>query len=150
METTFYCEFDHRKLVFPVQLPIPCEISDIEPVIHRMIETIRETNCLPESHFEVDLAFREALANAVVHGCRGDSLKAIQLGVACDESRGVLIVVRAPARGFNTNSIPLPVLGQRIHSSHGRGIFLINQIMDEVPLEYGGDEIRMPKKQISG
>jgi len=36
--------------------------------------------------------------------------------------------------------------GENIFSDHGRGIYLINQLMDEVTFDKGGTEIRMRKK----
>ncbi len=128
MNTLPSCQFDNEKLILDMQLSIPCEVDAIEPVIHRVMESIREMNCVPESEFEVDLALREALANAVVHGCKKDNGKMVQLCVACEESRGILIVIRDPGSGFDPNAIPSPVLGQNIYSSHGRGVFLINQL----------------------
>ena len=129
-----------------MQLSIPCDVDAIESVVHRVMQIIRRTNCAPESHFEVELALREALANAVVHGCRSDTTKLVQLCVAYDEPDGLLIVVRDRGRGFDSSTIESPVQGQNIYSSHGRGIFLINQLMDEVRFERGGREIRMRKK----
>jgi len=140
------CQFDNEKLILDMQLSIPCEVDAIEPVIHLVMEGIREMKCVPESEFEVDLALREALANAVVHGCTRDTRKMVQLCVACDESQGILIVIRDPGSGFDPNAIPSPVLGQNIYSSHGRGVFLINQLMDEVRFARGGTEIRMRKR----
>jgi serine/threonine-protein kinase RsbW len=58
----------------------------------------------------------------------------------------MLIVVRNPGEGFDPDSIPNPTIGQNIYQSHGRGIFLINQLMDEVRFERGGTEIRMVKR----
>jgi serine/threonine-protein kinase RsbW len=55
----------------------------------------------------------------------------------------MLIVVRDPGPGFDPASIPSPVTGQNLFSTGGRGIFLINQLMDEVRFEKGGTEIRM-------
>ena len=129
-----------------MQLSIPCDVDAIESVVHRVMQIIRRTNCAPESHFEVELALREALANAVVHGCRSDTTKLVQLCVAYDEPDGLLIVVRDRGRGFDPSTIESPVQGQNIYSSHGRGIFLINQLMDEVRFERGGRELRMRKK----
>jgi serine/threonine-protein kinase RsbW len=57
----------------------------------------------------------------------------------------MLIVVRDPGEGFNPQSVPSPVMGQNVFSEHGRGIFLINQLMDEVRFERGGTEIHMKK-----
>ena len=140
------CAFDNEKLLFRLQFSIPCDVDTIESVVHRLMQTIRETNCVPRSHSEAELALREALANAVVHGCRSDTTKLVQLCVACDESHGLLIVMRDPGSGFDPSTIQSPVQGQNIYSSHGRGIFLINKLMDEVRFERGGREIRMRKK----
>lgn len=144
---SFACsEFENEKLLHHMQLSIPCDVDAIESVVHRVMQSIRKTNCVQESHFEVELALREALANAIVHGCRSDTTKLIQLCVACDEWHGLLIVVRDPGSGFDPSAIPSPVEGQNIYSLHGRGIFLMNQFMDEVRFESGGREIRMRKK----
>jgi serine/threonine-protein kinase RsbW len=66
--------------------------------------------------------------------------------VACDESKGMLIVVRDPGPGFDPAAIPSPTVGQNIYRHHGRGIYLINQLMDEVSFDKGGTEIRMRKR----
>jgi serine/threonine-protein kinase RsbW len=58
----------------------------------------------------------------------------------------MLIVVRDPGPGFDPSSIPSPVIGENIYSSHGRGIFLINQLMDEVQFKNNGKEIHMLKR----
>ena len=68
------------------------------------------------------------------------------MDACCDHSRGILIVVRDPGAGFDVNAIPSPVMGERVFSGHGRGIFLINQLMDEVCFKRGGTEIHMRKK----
>jgi len=56
------------------------------------------------------------------------------------------IVVRDPGQGFDPAAIPCPVQGQNIYSEHGRGIFLINQLMDEVKFLKNGTEIHMIKR----
>lgn len=65
---------------------------------------------------------------------------------ACHQTRGMFIVVRDPGKGFDPASIPSPVVGQNVYSVHGRGIYLINQLMDRVWYEHGGTEIHMCKK----
>jgi serine/threonine-protein kinase RsbW len=70
----------------------------------------------------------------------------VQFVVACDDERGMLIVVRDPGPGFDPESIPSPVQGDNLFSQGGRGIFLINELMDDVSYEKGGTEIRMRKR----
>ena len=58
----------------------------------------------------------------------------------------MLIVVRDPGEGFDPRNIPSPVMGENIFSNHGRGIYLINQLMDEVKFARNGAEIHMIKR----
>ena len=60
--------------------------------------------------------------------------------------RGMLIIVRDPGSGFDPGDIPSPIKGENVFSDHGRGIFLINQLMDDVEYRSGGTEIWMRKK----
>ncbi len=57
----------------------------------------------------------------------------------------MLIIVRDPGTGFEPNRVPDPLEGENIYSNHGRGIYLINQLMDEVRFERNGTEIHMRK-----
>jgi serine/threonine-protein kinase RsbW len=82
----------------------------------------------------------------VVHGAKADPTKIVECDVACDEKQQILIVVRDPGQGFDPAAIPCPVQGQNIYSEHGRGIFLINELMDEVKFLKNGTEIHMIKR----
>jgi serine/threonine-protein kinase RsbW len=90
-------------------------------------------------------ALREALANAVIHGCKGDPKKKIECSVTGGQDRGILIVVSDPGDGFDPARVPCPTDGQNLFSDHGRGIFLISRLMDEVQYERNGAKIRMRK-----
>jgi serine/threonine-protein kinase RsbW len=72
--------------------------------------------------------------------------KTVQLSVGCDHTRGMLIVVRDPGPGFDPAQVASPITGEQIFSHHGRGIYLISQLMDHVEFGRGGTEIRMRKR----
>ena len=139
------CEFDSKELILRLEANIAANVKAVEPVVKRVMEMVKEMGCAAGKEFEVETSLREALVNAVVHGCKEDPRKMIQFCVACDESRGMLIIVRDPGDGFDPESIPTPTVGQNVFSSHGRGIYLINKLMDDVRFERGGTEIRMRK-----
>jgi serine/threonine-protein kinase RsbW len=101
--------------------------------------------CAEGNEYQIELALREALANAIVHGCDNDPNKKVECCVACTESSDIVIVVRDPGQGFALTDVPNPLAGENLHSTHGRGIYLINQLMDEVSFERNGAEIRMRK-----
>jgi len=69
--------------------------------------------------------------------------------VACTESSDVVIVVRDPGSGFDPSEVRNPLASENLHSDHGRGIYLINQLMDEVSFDRNGAEIRMRKTAAS-
>ena len=139
------CEFDVGKMVVRFTARIKADINALGPVVNGVAQIIKEMKCGAGKDYEIELALQEALANAIVHGCGNDPSKDVEFCVACDESRGLLIVVRDPGPGFDPASLPNPTVGKNIFSDHGRGIFLVNQLMDEVRFERGGTEIHMRK-----
>jgi len=140
------CEFKSDDLILRFETVLPGDVLQIAPAVAGVMQLVRMMGCAAGKETDVELALQEALANAVVHGCKGDPAKTVQFCVTCDETRGMLIVVRDPGPGFDPAEIPSPIRGQQIYSTHGRGIYLINQLMDEVRFDKGGTEIIMRKR----
>jgi serine/threonine-protein kinase RsbW len=128
-----------------LDVTIPADPNAISGVVDGVMQIAREMKCAEGNEYHVDLALREALANAIVHGCNNDSSKQVECCVACTESSDIMIVVRDPGEGFALDAVPNPLAAENLRSSHGRGIYLINQLMDEVSFERNGAEIRMRK-----
>jgi serine/threonine-protein kinase RsbW len=139
-------DFDPEKLTLRLQVTLAGDKRAIDAVVQQVMDSIRQTKCAYGKEDAIELALTEALANAVVHGAKEDPSKTIECVVACDEERGMIIVVRDPGSGFDPTAIPTPTVGQNIYSNHGRGIFLINQLMDEVKFLKNGTEIHMVKR----
>ena len=140
------CIFDAEKLNLKLSVTLLADRDAVDPVVRSIMEIVREMKCAPGREDDIELALTEALANAVVHGAKNDSSKIIECDVACDEERGILIVVRDPGTGFDPAKIANPCEGQNIYANHGRGIYLINQLMDEVQFHKNGTEIHMLKR----
>ena len=138
--------FDPDKLILKLKVTLAADRSAIDPVVQGIMDVVRNMQCATGKEDDIELALSEALANAVVHGAKGDPAKIVECDVACDEAHGMLIVVRDPGPGFDPAAIASPVVGQNIFSNHGRGIFLINQLMDEVKFHNNGKEIHMLKR----
>jgi len=144
-EQSTSCNFGSNKLIMKLKIALAAEREAVDPVVRSVMEVVRGTQCAPGKESDIELALTEALANAVVHGAKEDPTKTIECIVACDEARGMLIVVRDPGPGFDPAAIPDCCHGENLYASHGRGIFLINQLMDEVAFHNGGTEIHMIK-----
>ena len=135
--------------VCKLDVTIPANPNAISGVVDGVMQIAREMKCIDGNEYQVELALREALANAIVHGCNNDPTKKVECCVACTESSDVVIVVRDPGEGFTPANVPDPLTSENLHSTHGRGIYLINQLMDEVSFERNGAEIRM-RKSVGG
>ena len=146
MESLPSCEFDGKKLLLKFEVTFSADPKMVSSVVERTMGVVQEMRCAAGKEFEVETALREALVNAVVHGCKNNPDQKVQCCVACDETRGLLIVVRDPGPGFQPESIPSPIVGERLFESHGRGIYMINQLVDEVSFRRGGTEIHMKIK----
>ena len=66
------------------------------------------------------------------HGCKSDASKSIQCSVACDQGGEILLVIRDPGGSLNKSSVADPTKGESIYSTHGRGLYLIDELMDGV------------------
>jgi serine/threonine-protein kinase RsbW len=139
-------DFDPEKLDLRVRVTLAADRKSVDPVVEQVMQAVRETKCVNGKEDAIELSLQEALANAVVHGAKEDPTKTVECLVACDEQRGVLIIVRDPGEGFDPGKIPSCTLGENLYSNHGRGIFLINQLMDEVKFRKNGTEIHMVKR----
>ena len=139
-------DFDPAKLDLRVRVTLAADRKAVDPVVTQVMAAVRQMKCVDGKEDAIELALQEALANAVVHGAKEDPTKVVECLVACDEQRGILIIVRDPGPGFDPQGIPSCTMGENLYSNHGRGIFLINQLMDEVPFHKNGTEIHMVKR----
>lgn len=137
---------DFHDVPARLRVQVPARLDAITPAVERIMAEAGRMPCARGKEFEIETSLREALSNAIRHGCRGDESQRVEIVVACDEARGMLIVVRDPGPGFDPAQVPSPTSGQNIFRHHGRGIYLINQLMDEVSFEKNGSEIRMKKR----
>ena len=128
-------------------MTIPAIPAAIRAVTDGVAEALRNKPGVAGHEFEIELALQEALANAIRHGCQGDPTKFIQCVVAYEDPGDVLIVVRDPGPGFELAGVPNPLEGTNVLKGSGRGIFLINQLMDDVRFADGGRELQMRKRR---
>ena len=124
---------------------IPADPAAISTVTDGVAQALQNKPGVVGHEFEIELALQEALANAIRHGCHGDRTKFIQCCVTYEDAGDVLIVVRDPGPGFDLADVPNPLEGPNVLKGNGRGIFLINQLMDEVRFADGGRELHMRK-----
>jgi serine/threonine-protein kinase RsbW len=127
------------------EFSIPADVNVISDTVDEIVGFLREQGFAKGNEFAIEISLREALANAVLHGCKNDRSKKIHCAVECRHNREVRIIVTDPGDGFDPDSIADPLHSDNLHNDHGRGVYLIRQLMDSVEYAQGGREVRMTK-----
>jgi serine/threonine-protein kinase RsbW len=128
-----------------LDLTIPATVGELSSATEAVMKILASLGIPEDKQIQIDLAVQEALANSVVHGCGNDPSKSVRCQLSSDDDGRVLIVVSDPGPGFDVGAVPDPRSDENLHSDHGRGIYLIRQLMDEVEFQRGGSELRMWK-----
>jgi len=139
-------DFDPDQLNLLLRVTLAADRKAVDPVVQEVMSVVRQMNGVDGKEEAIELSLQEALANAVIHGAKEDPTKVVECLVSSDDERGILIVVRDPGTGFAPDAIPTCTVGENVFSNHGRGIFLINQLMDKVEFRKNGTEIHMVKR----
>ena len=120
-------------------------VNAISPLVDKLMMVIKGCRCIAEQEEEVEVALREALANAVLHGNHQDAGKRVHIRCRIQFDGELSIVVKDEGSGFDPTNLPDPIDIANIRSSHGRGIYLMRALMDDVRFEHGGTEVHMRK-----
>ncbi len=131
------------------ELVLPSRIEAINEAASAAAEFVKRSGLDEDAAYGVDMAVREAVTNAVLHGNRQDEAKTIEVSLKSLPG-AIEITVRDQGKGFNTESVPDPTDPQNLLKTSGRGILFIRTFMDEVEWSrhpQGGTVIRMTKKK---
>jgi serine/threonine-protein kinase RsbW len=137
---------DRHSFVFRFRRSFESTKDGINRTVKDIMKRARLTGCLANHQAELEIALREALANAVMHGNQQDDTKKVLVRAYCDPSQGFVIAVRDEGVGFDPTAVPDPRTEERRHLSHGRGIFLMRELMDHIEHRKGGREVVLFKK----
>jgi serine/threonine-protein kinase RsbW len=124
---------------------IPADPEAIAGVADAADAALMRLEIPEQKRLEIGLALHEALANAIVHGCNSDSTKQVHCQCSCDLNRRILVVVTDPGPGFPLDAFPDPKGTENVLADHGRGVYLIRQLVDELQFEGAGNRIKMWK-----
>jgi serine/threonine-protein kinase RsbW len=122
----------------------PATSAAMIAVRDRIMDFLHE-HCVDEQQeIDIMIALQEGLANAVLHGSRNDPSKIIRCSVDVTPE-AITIVIRDPGQGFDTAAATDSADDGTNLTQHGRGIYLMRSLMDEVIYRHGGSELRLKK-----
>lgn len=130
------------------ELRLPSRIEAIDEAATTVARLVSRSGMSEEAAFGVDMAVREAIANAIIHGNQLDESKVVEISVTSSPD-SLEIRVHDQGAGFNPETVADPTEDENLLKSSGRGIFFVRNFMDEVywltPPE-GGTTVRMIKR----
>jgi len=113
-------------------------------VCKQLLVEIEASNYSTEEIFSVHLALEEAFINAIKHGNKMDSSKAVQIDYVIGPEK-VEITMTDEGQGFDPRTVPDPRVEENLYKTEGRGLLLINSYMDEVNFNETGNRVHMVK-----
>jgi serine/threonine-protein kinase RsbW len=136
----------HSAPYVELQQSFRSQIRAISPSVAQVMRFIRNFRKADGSESDIETALREALANAVIHGNGENSCKRVYVDCRCYLDGEVSVTVRDEGQGFDTTTVPDPTTSDNRLLPHGRGIYLMKALMDEVSFEDRGAVVHMRKE----
>jgi serine/threonine-protein kinase RsbW len=140
----------HSAPFVELRQSLPSRVSLVSAFVDQLMRFILNFRMADGSEIDIEMALREAIANAVIHGNGDGSYKSVYVTCRCYMDGEISIMVRDQGRGFDNNAVLDPTLLENLLFTHGRGIYLMKTLMDEVSFEEGGSLVRMRKNSNFG
>lgn len=113
------------------KISISSRIEAIDEVVVSSVDFARSIGFEEDAIFDINMAVREAVANAVKHGNKLDEKKDVII-ILNEISNGLEIIVRDFGAGFAVESVPDPTNPLNLLKETGRGILFIRNFVDSV------------------
>ncbi len=125
-------------------LKIASRFDELEQALLQLEKLAHTFQLTPELTDRLIIVASEAITNAICHGNRQDPSKQVQI-ILDVQDNVVELCVEDEGQGFDRKRIPRynPDSPDMLLRPHGRGLFLIEELADEVAYENGGRRIRM-------
>lgn len=116
------------------RLTIDSRFENIELVQVVLNDTLERLGLQDDTRHWVDLATREAVANAIKHGNQEETGKRVVIEMAL-EGPDLVVSVADQGGGFDPGQVSSPLSPENLLRPSGRGLFYMQSFMDRV--EYG-------------
>ena len=129
------------------ELALPSQLQTIEEATTEAVEFAGKCGFDETAVYAIDMAMREATANAVKHGNKFDEHKSVIITLE-NLPQGLAVTIRDFGAGFAVEDIPDPTNPENLLKANGRGILFMRNFMEEVEWENhpdGGTIVKMMK-----
>lgn len=127
-----------------IEFAIPSRVEYLDGVLNHLSERLTRMGIIEPDSIEVVVALDEAIVNAIKHGNGYDPAKRVTV-VAEISTRSATFTIEDEGDGFRPQDVPDPCAPENLLRTSGRGLLLINNIMDEVRYNERGNVLTMVK-----
>jgi len=131
----------HERIAFKM----PSDLGYLDGVLDYLNERMLKLGILKPGDSDLLIALDEAIVNAIKHGNKCDPRKAVHV-IAEFTADGARFTIADEGPGFAREKVPDPTDPCRLLEPSGRGLLLINHIMDEVCYNQAGNRLEMFKR----
>ncbi|MGQ1889517.1 ATP-binding protein [Thermophagus sp. OGC60D27] len=118
------------------------EIKNIS-LVERLIDDISfKYNLHSDIYGKLLLAVVESVNNAIVHGNKLEKEKIVVLQYEVTKEK-IEFIITDCGNGFDYQNLPDPTKPENLEKTHGRGIFLMKHLADEVEFNDKGNEVKI-------
>jgi len=114
-------------------------INKIEKIIDEVSEDAKINS---EIYGKVLIATVEAVNNSIIHGNKEDDTKTVKVEFKVD-SNFIYIFIEDEGPGFNFYNVPDPTTPENIENIHGRGVYLMKHLADDVIFHGRGNKVEI-------
>jgi serine/threonine-protein kinase RsbW len=114
-------------------------INKIEKIIDEVSE---EAKINSEVYGKMLIATVEAVNNSIVHGNKEDESKKVKVDFQVDQDY-ISIFIEDEGPGFNFYNVPDPTTPENIENIHGRGVYLMKHLADDVIFHGNGNRVEI-------
>jgi serine/threonine-protein kinase RsbW len=136
-------------------LAIGSRFENIELVQLVLKDSLDQLGLDDDNRHWIDVAVREAVANAIKHGNLQDPAKQVHVDLTREGQAGEWLVIRVQdeGTGFDPTDLEDPLAPENLLKPNGRGIFYMKTFMDDIQYRVrpgGGTVVTLRKRLAPG
>lgn len=113
--------------------------SESLTVVEKKIDEVtKEANVNEDLYGNVLVAVTEGVNNAIHHGNKSNPEKNVDINIEINTDNQLVFIIKDQGEGFDPDALPDPTDPANIQKPHGRGVFLMQQLSDEIEYEDEG------------
>jgi len=127
---------DTRSVTFP-------SVKENVALVEKFVDEICQFyNIGDENYGNILVALTEAVTNAIYHGNRLNPDKTVRFFYETKENN-LCFTVEDEGNGYNPDTLPDPTDPENVESPHGRGVFLMRRLTDDIKFHDRGRRVEL-------